>query len=121
MSVTITFYSTKEKIPDHGQEIIYLRKVSSFDQYGFEPTTQTVAYTWISLDEEGLWDGNAAGYDPETEGIFIIGDIVEFPDGGGVRWKLVLEVDGYVFDVATDNFLWMDLEEYWECFNKQEE
>lgn len=120
MSVTITFYNTKEKLPQHGQEIIYLRRVSCFDQYGFEPTTEQVVYTWIGVDEDGEWDGNGAGYDPDTEGGYNIGDTLKVTDSDGeCIWKLVMEVDGYVFDGKKDSFLWVDLETYWSCFEKE--
>ena len=37
MAIQITFYRVSEKKPEHREEVIWLKSVSSFGYYGFEP------------------------------------------------------------------------------------
>lgn len=94
MSVTITFYTVAEKRPEHGQEIIWLRKTSSFGYDGFYPRHIVVEYSW----DDG--EGCSCGYSPED------GDTLE-------GFNLRVLFDG---EYAEESDLWLDVEEYWKCF-----
>ena len=102
MSVTITFYTFEEKKPKHQESIIWLRSISSFGFEGFDPTEVDVEYCWFEVDEEGYHTGDQVCYDSEDDSV---------PDG----CKLEVMFDGYV---ATDDMLWIGVEEYWKCFDK---
>ena len=107
MPVTITFYKISEKKPKHGQQVIYLRGISSFDMYGYEPRETTAYYTWEEIDEEGEETGNSACYDPEEFPDIKVGETI---DEG---YKLMIQFDEYI---ATDDVLWVDYDEYWANF-----
>jgi len=110
MSVTITFHTVAEKVPNHGQEIIWLRKTSSFGYDGFEPQQVEVEYQLTELDEDGEDSGNAWSWC--TEYTYKYGEILTNDD-------VPQRVD-MLFDCwhAQPTDLWIDLEEYWACFDK---
>lgn len=93
MSVTFTFYTVAEKKPEHGQDIIWLRKIRGFHE-GFDPRQIEVEYVW---DDE---EGTTACYNGE-----------EAEDG----WRLKILFDG---QEADEDDLWTPLEEYWATLDK---
>ena len=108
--IHLTFYSGKEKMPDVGQDIIYMKHGGSFASEWFEPRQCSVEAQWLQL-EDGEYSGNSECYDvddptpPETTEI----------DGVAVTYRLMLTADGLEVD---DEFIWMPLEEYWGAFDK---
>lgn len=107
MPVTITFYKISEKKPKHQEDIIWLRNTSSFDMEGFEPREIQAEYQWTELDEDGEPNGNGFIYESEE-------DLKDFENPDSV--KLDILFDGYV---ATDDFLWVGVEEYWSFFEER--
>lgn len=116
MSVTITFHTVAEKVPTHGQEIIHLRKTSSFGFDGFEPQQITVEYQLTILDD-GEDSGSAVCWDPAFTHKY--GDVFTLPcdDGSGdeITYRVDILLDCYH---AQPDDLWIDQEEYWACFDK---
>jgi hypothetical protein len=107
-SKTITFKSSKDVLPEHFEEIVYLVKRTSFDSYGFDLRDGTVEYCWFELDEDGEWTGNQACYTP--------GDTA---DEG---WELRAMVDGYVIGDGkkdSDNILWMTNDEWFKSLGDE--
>lgn len=106
MPYTLTFNTFIEKKPEHGENIVFLRKTGSFDLYGYELTPESVEYSWYEYDiEDDYSTGDCIGYDgcdipPESE--------------GNTYWRLHITVNGYIVDdedTETD-YLWMNEEDY---------
>lgn len=57
MSVSITFYRVSEKMPEHGQDVIWLQPTSSFGYDGYVPRQIQIEYQWTLLDEGGDYSG----------------------------------------------------------------
>lgn len=95
MPVTMTWSTLGEKIPAHGQDIIWLQVTSSFDAWWFSPRELTVEYQWSELDKDGSDTGNGVWYKEGDE-----------PLKGH---RLVILADGWEM-LETD--LWMGIEEY---------
>jgi hypothetical protein len=112
MPVTITFHKVSEKKPEHQQSIIWLKTTYSFGYQGFEPREIQADYVWENVDEDGRINGCAACFDPETEDVNDPEQIIN-----GERWKLFLLFDGWC---AHENDLWVDVDEYWKCFEEEE-
>ncbi len=98
MSVTLTFYKISEKKPNHGETIIWLEGISSFDAAGFMPREVTAEYNWIGIDLDGEDDGEIIAYNGETE---------------MVECRLGILFNEYE---AEDDFLWMPVDDYWKAF-----
>lgn len=47
----LEFYSFKEKLPEIGQEVVYLRRGYSFGREYFEPQEDTVEAQWVELED----------------------------------------------------------------------
>lgn len=125
--ITLKFYTLQDRIPKHDEEIIYLRPMSSFGYYGFEPKETTAGYCWFGYDEQGLHTGAQVGYDPEIELNFKVGDTFVDEDDPQVYWKLEVMFDEWCVtevDESLQRFLWVPVEEYWDSFqplNTQQE
>lgn len=121
--ITFTFYDLEDRIPSHGEEIIYLRRVNHFDLWGFEPRETTVGYCWFAYDGQGYSTGDQSVYDPETESNFRVGDCIQDETEPHVYWKLEVMFDEYcvTFDDVKQNFLWVPVEEYWNSFTSKTE
>ena len=65
MSITLTFHNFSEKKPAHNEQIIFLRKLYSFDSYGFDPRESTVEYQWSLVDSDGDDCGDYVCYDED--------------------------------------------------------
>ena len=116
--ITFTFYDLEDRIPSHGEEIIYLRRLTCFDMWGFEPHETTAEYCWFAYDRQGLSTGDQSVYDPETESNFRVEDCVQDETEPHVYWKLEVMFDEYcvTVDGVKQNFLWVPVEEYWSSF-----
>ena len=121
--ITFTFYDLEDRIPSNGEEIIYLRRLTRFDMWGFEPHETTAEYCWFAYDRQGLSTGDQSVYDPETESNFRVGDCVQDETEPHVYWKLEVMFDEYcvTFDDVKQNFLWVPVEEYWNRFTSKTE
>ena len=53
MPVTITFHKISEKKPNHGDAIIYLKKISPMGFTGFEPCECNTEYCWLGVNDDG--------------------------------------------------------------------
>ena len=100
MPVTIRFYKVSEKKPKHGEDIIWLRHAGSFGYYGYDPRQITVEYQWDIL-EDGEYNGTSCCYESQDD---------FKPDEA----NLVILFDG---QQATEDDLWIGVEEYWKCFD----
>lgn len=101
MPVTITFHKISEKKPEYNQDIIYLNPTSSFGYSGFEPRECQVDYCWFGINKDGLFDGSQIYYSP---------DDTTAPE----NYKLGIRFNGYVPD---EDWLWIDVEDYWKSFD----
>lgn len=116
--VTINFYTLGDKIPNYGEEIIFLRRFSCFDNWGFEPQETTVDYCWFTYDKEGFHTGEQILYDPETDLNFHVGDCKPGYDSNEYL-KLEVMFNEYCVTEGEETeptFLWIPIEEYWKCF-----
>lgn len=102
--IKIPFYTTEEKSPSHGDEIIVL-----FDRY--EPRQVYAEYFWEGYDEDGQAIGESIGYDPETESDYKLGDTFTDSD---VTYKLEWMTDIGVKDIAY----WVSVDEYCKAFDE---
>jgi len=118
--VNIKFYTFKERKPLHGQDIIYLHKVYSFDMYGFSPIETRVHYNWdiqkFETDEKypnlfQTWysTGNSIEYDPNDPN----GNNIELDNNERIRLQYI--VDCYEILPDSDN-LWCSIDEYESYF-----
>lgn len=94
--ITFKFYTLAERRPNHNQEIIVLRKSSSFGMDGFSPSEGTCEYTWMYHDDSG-----SCGYS-ENDNHDYMHTIAD----------LLIEFDGYIMD---ETFVWCPVEEYWDA------
>lgn len=102
MPVTITFYKISENTPQHGQEIIFFRETGSFDYSGYALRQCCVEYQW-NLLEHGLYNGTSVVYESED-------------DYTPEEAELVILFDG---QETTPDSLWIDVEDYWQCFDRE--
>jgi hypothetical protein len=93
--LTLNFYSFKEKMPKHGEEILYLAQTSSFGYESYDLQYVTAEYMWDDEEETCI---------TYTEG-------ETAPEG----FALVLTLDGYQPD---KNEFWITDAEYWIAFEK---
>jgi hypothetical protein len=100
MPVTIKFYIIVEKKPEHNQDIIWLKGVSSFEYSGYTLRQVTAEYSWELL-EDGEYNGTSCCYEAPDD----------FKEGEA---NIVIMLDGHI---ATDEDLWVSVEEYWESFD----
>lgn len=97
MAISFRFYTFAEKKPQHMEDIVYLKRYSSFDMIGFEPRECSVEYIWDELDEYGDLTGNSVIFE-------------SISDCTPEEAKLLILLEGYP---ATEGTLWMPLEEYY--------
>lgn len=109
--ITIKFHRISEKVPTPGQDIIFLQKTSSFGFDGFEPMQIKAEYQLTELDEDMEDCGSAVCWNKEDKGrkhgdIFTVGECT---------YRVDILLDAYH---AQPDDLWIDVEEYWQCFDK---
>lgn len=106
MPVTITFHKVSEKKPEHGQSIIWLQNTSSFGYQGFNPREVDVEYQWTEYFlADKVATGNAICYNH--------GDETPEPENG-VFYEISILAGSWELE---PNDLWIDVEEYWKCFD----
>ena len=116
MGVTVTFKDSREELPRYCQDIIYLRRISDvYGASGFDPRQVVVEYVWEELEVDVSYSGNAACFNPETDGEFTPGDISEMPDGS--MWKLLIILNGVYVD-EDHPVLWITVDDYWNSFDQ---
>lgn len=105
MPYTLTFHTFIEKPPAHGEEIVLLRKTSSFGFYAFHASELTVEYCWFEYDEDGQ-TGNQCCYDPD--------DPTPLESEHGTEWRIQILVDGYIADDPRfeKDYLWISVDEW---------
>lgn len=110
MTITLKFYSLEEKVPQDGEEIIYLASVSSFGYSGVHTSQGAVYYSW---NGEGDADGVSFCYssDCPKESMFKVGDTVDFD---GSLFTLEIELDGTTYNKKYNDLYWTTPEEYWK-------
>lgn len=117
MSITFTFYSLQEKMPQHKEEIVFLREVSSFGQTGFKPLVEVVFYEWIGLGEA---DGYSFFFDEndEQQTPYKVGDVAEFD---GEQFQLCFHLDGYSYGIGDGwrGLYWCSADEFWKDVPEQ--
>lgn len=101
--LNIKFYSVAERKPKCGDEIIYLKPVSSFGSEGFRPTETTVEYCWFEKDEDGDFNGCQICYNE--------GDENDPPE----NCSLEIMFDDYI---AQPDWFWCTIDEYWNYFDE---
>ena len=107
MPVTITFHKVSEKKPEHGQSIIWLQNTSSFGYQGFNPREVVVEYQWTEYFlADKVATGNSICYN--------YGDETPEPENG-VFYEISILVGSWELE---PNDLWIDVEEYWRCFDR---
>lgn len=92
MTVQFTFYTMKEKTPGHNEDIMVLRKTSSFGLDGFKPKETFCVYQWVEAD------GTICGYS-ESDSSEDTKDMT-----------LQLTCDGYIMD---HNVVWCPVDEFY--------
>lgn len=100
MPVTFKFHKISELKPHHGDEIIWLKGVTSFHSQGFDPVQTVARYMWAEVDDSNDFTGTFIEYDPDEPTI-------------DYEALLMLQFDG-VF-VGPDD-LWMSVDDYWDSF-----
>lgn len=110
MSVTITFHTFAERMPAHQQSIIWLQRTSSFGFQGFDPQQIEVEYSLTVLDEDGEDSGTSICWNKRWKRK--PGDIFK---QHGNQYRVDVLLDGWH---ASPEDLWIDVEEYWACFDK---
>lgn len=63
--ITFDFYTPTEKIPKHGDEVVFISKHDSFAIEYFDTRIGTIEYVWEELDENGEYTGNSLCYDAD--------------------------------------------------------
>lgn len=103
MAVQFTFYRISEKKPKHNEDVIWLKSVSSFGYYGFEPKELTATYCWFEVDANGEHNGNECCY---SEG-----------DGESLEGhSLAIMFGGYTVE---PDWLWCSVDDYWDAFDNE--
>lgn len=110
--IKIPFYTFTERSPSHNQEVIYLTKVSVFDQEGFEPREGIVEYSWEDYDKDGSREGSSSCYIEEYDGTPPLGAIIKNEDGSYCKLECI--VDGYY---SEDISYWTPVDEYHSAFD----
>lgn len=109
MPVTFTFKRVCEEMPAHDQEIIWLRKTSSYGFIGFDPISIKAEYQWMEYIVE---DGKKS---PTGNSICYSEEYPSKPENDGVVYELELLLDGYVADGQD---LWISSSDYWEALGE---
>jgi hypothetical protein len=65
--INFNFFEPKEKMPDHGDEIVFLTKINSFDIEFFDVRSGKVEFTWSEVDLDGTHRGNSICYEGPDE------------------------------------------------------
>lgn len=60
--ITFDFYTPTEKIPKHGDEILFIRKITHFGNDYFELSHGNIEFSWEELDENGEYTDNSTCY-----------------------------------------------------------
>lgn len=101
--LNLSFVSIKEKIPEHKQDICYLRIISdsSFQSTGI--CTGTFTYEWIEVDEDGCPTGVSITYNE--------GDVKE------ENWKLTYYIHDEDNTPVSQDLHWMTIESFWRAID----
>lgn len=98
MPKQLNFFKFSERIPEHDQEIWY---VKTHNYGGYEFKYGTVEWSWLCLDEDGHYDGSSIGYSkdyPQPENT----KLSYFIDGTSLLddflWAPVEEIEKVIFD-----------------------
>src|SRR3989304_6272109 len=99
--ITLKFYTVEERKPNHGEDIVWLKKTTSFfgaDRFQFNECN--VEYQWLEIDEKGEETGCGRCYEE------------------GDR-----PLEGYVLNILFDGWdadecLWCPIEEFGSSFDE---
>ncbi len=92
--LTLVFRTVAEKVPRHGQQIIYLAKGNGcFGYSSFEPKECDVEYSWVEISKDGYETGNSICWGGRPLG----------------NYKLCIAFDGIE---AEPDQLWMDFDTF---------
>ena len=94
--ITFNFYTPKEKLPNHGDEIIFLRKDVSFDTEFFDVRVGIVEYECAELDENGVDTGTSICYEGNEH-------LVNDPD---VELRILIDAGGSAYYFEDEVFCW---------------
>lgn len=90
--ITFNFYTMEERTPKHNEDIMILRKTSSFGISSFRPKETYCVYEWVDTNGETCgWSENDLPEDTKD-------------------MTLRITCDGYVMD---ENIVWCPVEECW--------
>lgn len=96
--LSLKWNASKEKLPEHGQNIIFLKKYPDFGFEGYGISEATVEY--MTCDEDFTFCGYEEGYELKY------------------NERLLINIDGK--DALEENIWWIDEEEYWKQFDEAE-
>ena len=107
-SVSLLLKSSKDVLPKNNEDIVYFKRISAWDSYGYEPHYTKVNYCWFQTDEEGRFTGNQANYcegDNEEDGWVLLACV----DGG-------YNLNGF----GGIDIYWMTEEDWYNSFPTEE-
>lgn len=101
--LNLSFVSIKEKLPEHKQEICYLRLINETSHQSTGICTGTFTYEWIEVDEEGCPTGVSIVYND--------GDVKEH------NWELTYYIQDEDNYPAAPDLHWMTIESFWAAID----
>lgn len=104
MPYTLTFNTFSEKKPNNEEEVFFLKRVSSFDSYGYDLTAGTIEFCWFEYDSNDNITGNQITYEDGDE---------EPETYEGYYYKLHIMLDGHVVDGVEDDYLWISIDDFY--------
>lgn len=113
MSITLTFHNFSEKKPAHNEQIIFLRKLYSFDSYGFDPRESTVEYQWSLVDSDGDDCGDYVCFDEDDP---TPPELTEEDQSEGYSYNLSVIADGHIME---DGCYWCSVDEWFDSLPKE--
>lgn len=117
--VTLTFRSSRERMPAHGDKVNTLDKTYGFFE-GVDFIEIEVSYVWVLMDEGGCagtgglyYDEDEISYDPVSHAKYAPGQATMWPrvNGGIGKFKLCVQLADFIVDVSKQHFYWSLVED----------
>ena len=93
--ITFDFYTPLEKVPNDGDEIVYLERATSFNVEYFNVKIGIVEYVWEELDDDYEFTGNSLWY-----------SVDHFQDNPNVILNVYIDGQNVARDFFEDVFCW---------------
>jgi hypothetical protein len=102
--INLQFYSFADRLPAHGDSIIYLYLHNELDMVGFGMRHTTAEAGWVEL-ENGEYNGTSVCYNND-EDLTSVSDISPYDPSITLTYQLELIIDGYAVSASTKGY-WM--------------